>query len=50
MASPARDHDSLSFTLGGNVKRNKAGDIDFSALGTDEIPQENDLDKELMIE
>lgn len=50
IASPARDYDSLSFTLGGNVKLNKAGDIDFSALGTYEIPQEHGLDEELMIE
>ena len=50
IASPAKDYDSLSFTLGGNVKLNKAGDIDFSALGTYEIPQEDGLDEELMIE
>ena len=50
IASPAKDYDSLSFTLGGNVKLNKAGDIDFSALGTYEIPQVDGLDEELMIE
>ena len=50
VASPAREYDSLSFTLGGNVKLNKAADIDFSALGTYEIPQEDGLDEELMIE
>ncbi len=49
-ASPGKSYDSLSYTLGGNVKLNKAGDIDLSALGTYEIPQEDGLDEELMVE
>lgn len=49
-ASPGKGYNSLSFTLGGNVKLNKAGDIDLSALGTYEIPKEHGLDEELMIE
>ena len=44
IASPAKDYDSLSFTLGGNMKLNKEGDINLSALGTYEIPQEGTRD------
>jgi len=49
-ASAGRDYDSLSFTLGGNVKLNEAGDIDLSALGTYEIPKQDGLDEEFMVE
>lgn len=49
-ASPGKSYDSLSFTLGGNVKLNKAADIDLSILGTYEIPKEDGLDEELMLE
>ena len=52
-ASAGRGYDSLSFTLGGNVKLNKAGDIDLSALGTYEVPKApkaDGLDEELMVE
>ena len=49
-ASPGRDYDSLSYTLGGNIKLNKSGDINLSALGTYEIPKRRGLDEELMVE